>query len=94
MIIKPLGKWAKELGVSTLTLKKWLIEECGLAFKTSPEHRVALVEKCYVDRILDRRLARPLPAPRTRREMGHANARAERVGSPAIDPPVAANTVV
>ena len=94
MIIKPLGKWAKELGVSTMTLKKWLIVECGLAFQSDPEHRVTLVEKCYIDRILDRRLARPQPAARPRKESDHANARAERVGNPAIDPPVAANTAV
>jgi hypothetical protein len=92
MIIKPLGKWAKELGISTLTLKKWLIEECNLSFQTSPEHRVSLVEKCYIDRILDRRLAKPATASRPRREMDHANARAERVGSPAADSQLTANT--
>jgi hypothetical protein len=36
MIIKPVGKWAKELGITTPTLKHWLSDECGLVFNTSP----------------------------------------------------------
>ena len=36
-------------------------EECGLAFITRPTHRVALVEKCYIDEGLERRLAQPQP---------------------------------
>ena len=51
MIIKPLGEWAKEFGVPTQTLKKWLVEECNLHFQSTPEHRVSQVEKCYVDRV-------------------------------------------
>jgi hypothetical protein len=82
-----LGKWAKELGITTLTLRKWLIKECGLGFQTSPEKRVSLVEKCYIDRILDTRLAKPMSMPhlRTRRGRDRAKPPAERVGSPAAD---------
>jgi hypothetical protein len=36
-------------------------EECDLVFNTRPTHRVALVEKCYIERVLERRLAKPQP---------------------------------
>jgi len=59
--IKPVHKWAKELGVTCATLKKWLERECGLRFNTSRSDRISLVEECYINKILEKRLAKPEP---------------------------------
>jgi predicted transcriptional regulator len=63
-VIKPVGKWARELGITCRTLKKWLAEECGLVFDTDRLHRISLVEECYIKRVLDKHLAKPLPLRR------------------------------
>ena len=51
-----LGPWSEHTQAPPRFLGS---EECGLVFNTSPTHRVALVEKCYIGEGFERRLANP-----------------------------------